>query len=63
MLLTEAWPAFVSVIMRRDISNIRPRHAISMAHVVRLDDPSVDQLVVSLTRDGLSPPGHAVYAK
>jgi hypothetical protein len=34
-----------------------------MAHVVRLDDPSVDQLVVSLTRDVLSPPGHAVYAK
>jgi transcriptional regulator with XRE-family HTH domain len=53
MLLTEAGPAFVSVIMRRDIANIRPRDAISMAHVIRLDDPSVDQLVVSLTRDGL----------
>lgn len=52
MLLTEAGPAFVSVIMRRDTANIRPRHAISMAHVVRLDDPGVDQLVVSLTRLG-----------
>ncbi|MBZ9975887.1 helix-turn-helix transcriptional regulator [Mesorhizobium sp. B2-3-14] len=53
MLLTEAGPAFVSVIMRQDRSNIRPRHAIRMAHVVRLDDPSLDQLVVSLARDGL----------
>jgi transcriptional regulator with XRE-family HTH domain len=53
MLLTEAGPAFVSVIMRRDIANIHPRDAISMAHVITLDDPSIDQLVVSLTRDGL----------
>lgn len=53
MLLTEAGPAFVSVIMRQDMSNIPPRHAIRMAHVVRLDDPGVDQLVVSLARDGL----------
>ncbi|MER9331051.1 helix-turn-helix transcriptional regulator [Mesorhizobium sp. M0152] len=51
MLLTEAGPAFVSVIMRQDMANIRPRHAIRMAHVVKLDDPSVDQLVVSLARD------------
>ncbi|MBB6409445.1 hypothetical protein [Mesorhizobium sangaii] len=43
----------MSVIMRRDTANIRPRHAVSMAHVVGLDDSSVDQLVVSLTRDGL----------
>ncbi|QPC90233.1 helix-turn-helix domain-containing protein [Mesorhizobium sp. INR15] len=53
MLLTESGPAFVSVIMRQDVANISPRHAIRMAHVIRLDDPSVDQLVVSLTRDGL----------
>ncbi|MER8448003.1 helix-turn-helix transcriptional regulator [Mesorhizobium sp. M1066] len=53
MLLTEAGPAFVSVIMRRDITNIHARDAISMAHVINLDDPGVDQLVVSLTRDGL----------
>ncbi|ESY94190.1 MULTISPECIES: hypothetical protein [unclassified Mesorhizobium] len=54
MLLTEAAPAFVSVIMRQDRSNIRPRHAIRMAHAVRLDDPSLDQLVVGLARDGLA---------
>ncbi|MER9290094.1 helix-turn-helix transcriptional regulator [Mesorhizobium sp. M0518] len=53
MLLTESGPAFVSVIMRRDIANIHPRDAISMAHVISLDDPGIDQLVVSLTRDGL----------
>ncbi|TIM93289.1 MAG: XRE family transcriptional regulator, partial [Mesorhizobium sp.] len=34
-------------------ANIHPRDAISMAHVINLDDPGVDQLVVSLTRDGL----------
>jgi transcriptional regulator with XRE-family HTH domain len=51
MLLTESGPAFVSVIMRQEVSNISPRHAIRMAHVVSLDDPDVDQLVVSLTRD------------
>jgi hypothetical protein len=54
MLLTEAGPAFVSVIMRQDMSGIRPRHAIRMAHVVRLDDPGIDQLVASLARDGLA---------
>ncbi|MER9951553.1 helix-turn-helix transcriptional regulator [Mesorhizobium sp. M0047] len=53
MLLTEAGPAFVSVIMRRDTANIRSRDAIRMAHVIRLDDPGVDQLVVSLTQDGM----------
>lgn len=52
MLLTEAGPAFVSVIMRQDVS-IGPRQAIRMAHVVKLDDPSLDHLVVSLARDGL----------
>ncbi|TPK60998.1 helix-turn-helix transcriptional regulator [Mesorhizobium sp. B2-4-19] len=60
MLLTEAGPAFVSVIMRQDMSGIRPRHAIRMAHVVGLDDPGIDQLVVSLARDGLGwPIGYA----
>lgn len=52
MLLTETGPAFVSVIMRQDMSGIRPRHAIRMAHVVKLDDPGIDPLVVSLARDG-----------
>lgn len=54
MLLTETGPAFVSVIMRQDVSNISPRKAIRMAHVISLDDPSVDQLVVSVTRDGIA---------
>ncbi|WP_421915681.1 XRE family transcriptional regulator [Mesorhizobium sp.] len=53
MLLTESGPAFVSVIMRQEVANIGAREAIRMAHVVRLDDPGVDQLVVSLTRDGV----------
>ncbi len=52
MLLTESGPAFASVIMRQEVANISPRQAIRMAHVIRLDDPDVDQLVVSLTRDG-----------
>ncbi|MER8695054.1 helix-turn-helix transcriptional regulator [Mesorhizobium opportunistum] len=51
MLLTEAGPAFVSVIMRQDLSGIPARHAIRMAHVVGFDDPAIDQLVVSLARD------------
>ena len=53
MLLTETGPAFVSVIMRQDTGSIPPRQAIKMAHVIRLDDPGVDPLVVSLARDGL----------
>ncbi|MFD2052509.1 hypothetical protein ACFSQT_05155 [Mesorhizobium calcicola] len=63
MLLREAGPAFVSVVIRHDIANIRPRDAISMAYVVRLDDPSVDQLVVSLTRGWASLSAAAAYAK
>lgn len=54
MLLIESEPASVSVIMRQEVA-ISSRQAIRMAHVVRLDDPSVDQLVVSLTRDGVCP--------
>ena len=51
MVLTGAGPAFVSVIMRQHVTRIRPRDAIRMAHVVSLDDPSLDQLVASLTRE------------
>ena len=51
MVLTGSGPAFVSVIMRQHVTRIRPRDAIRMAHVVSLDDPGVDQLVVSLTRE------------
>jgi transcriptional regulator with XRE-family HTH domain len=53
MLLTESGPAFVSVIMRQEVAHISPRQAIRMAHVIRLDDAGVDQLVVSLIRDGI----------
>lgn len=51
MVLTGSGPAFVAVIMRQHVTRIRPRDAIRMAHVVSLDDPGVDQLVVSLTRE------------
>jgi hypothetical protein len=54
MLLTGSGPAFVSVIMRLHVTRIRPREAIPMAHVVSLDDPGLDQLAVSLAREGQS---------
>ena len=51
IVLTGSGPAFVSAIMRQDVTRIGIRQAMQMAHVVRLDDPGVDQLVVSLARE------------
>ncbi|RUX91434.1 MULTISPECIES: helix-turn-helix transcriptional regulator [unclassified Mesorhizobium] len=50
-VLTGSGPACVSVIMRQDVTRISMRRALQMAHVVSLDDPGVDQLVVSLARE------------
>ncbi|MBN9216498.1 MAG: helix-turn-helix transcriptional regulator [Mesorhizobium sp.] len=52
MVLTGSGPAFVSAIMRQHVTWISRRQAMRMAHIVRLDDPAVDQLVVSLMREG-----------
>ena len=43
IVLTGSGPAFVSAIMRQDVTTIGIRQAMQMAHVVRLDDPGVDQ--------------------
>ena len=51
IVLTGSGPAFVSVIMRQDVTRISLRRAMQMAHVVSLDDPGVDLLVVSLARE------------
>lgn len=51
IVLTGSGPAFVSVIMRRDVTRISPRQAMRMAHTVSLDDPGVDPLVSSLARE------------
>lgn len=51
IVLTGSGPAFVSVIMRRDVARISLRQAMRMAHVVGLDDPGVDPLVASLARE------------
>lgn len=51
IVLTGSGPAFVSVIMRQDVARISMRRALQMAHIVSLDDPSVDRLVVSLPRE------------
>lgn len=51
IVLTGSGPASVSVIMRQDVARISMRRALQMAHIVSLDDPSVDQLVVSLARE------------
>jgi transcriptional regulator with XRE-family HTH domain len=50
-ILTGSGPACVSVIMRQDVTRISMRRAMQMAHIVRLDDPGVDQLVASLARE------------
>jgi transcriptional regulator with XRE-family HTH domain len=51
IVLARSGPAVVSVIMRQDVTRISMRRALRMAHVVRLDDPGVDRLVVSLARE------------
>ena len=51
IVLTGSGPAFVSAIMRQDVTRMSMRRAMQMAHIVRLDDPGVDQLVVSLARE------------
>lgn len=50
-VLAGSGPACVSVIMRQDVTRISTRQAVQMSRVVRLDDPHVDQLVVSLVRE------------
>ena len=50
-VLTGSGPACVSAIMRQDVTRISKRRAMQMAHIVRLDDPSVDRLVVSLAHE------------
>lgn len=52
MVLTGSGPAFVTAIMRQEVTRISKRRAMEMAHIVSLDDPSLDQLVVSLIREG-----------
>jgi hypothetical protein len=51
IVLTGSGPAFVSAIMRQDVTRMSMRRAMQMAYIVRLDDPGVDQLVVSLARE------------
>ncbi|MFB9980001.1 helix-turn-helix domain-containing protein [Mesorhizobium kowhaii] len=51
IVLAGPGPAFVSVIMRQDVTRISLRQAMRMAHIVRLDDPGVDNLVASLARE------------
>ncbi|MER9303076.1 helix-turn-helix transcriptional regulator [Mesorhizobium sp. M0293] len=51
IVLAGSGPAFVSVIMRQDVTSISMRRAMQMAHIVSLDDPGVDRLVVSLARE------------
>lgn len=50
-VLTGSGPACVSVIMRQDVTRISMRRALQMAHIVRLDEPNVDQLVASFARE------------
>ncbi|WP_027059855.1 helix-turn-helix domain-containing protein [Mesorhizobium loti] len=52
IVLTGSGPAFVSVIMRQEVTRIGKKRAMEMAHIVSLDDPGLDQLVVSLIREG-----------
>lgn len=52
MVLTGSGPAFVTAIMRQEVTRIGKRRAMEMAHVASLDDPTLDQLVVSLIREG-----------
>jgi len=51
-VLTGSGPAFVSVIMRQDVTRTSTRQAMRMSHPIRLDDRDVDPLVVSLAREG-----------
>ncbi|RWC54584.1 helix-turn-helix transcriptional regulator [Mesorhizobium sp.] len=51
IVLTGSGPALVSVIMRQDFTRIGMKRAMQMAHIVKLDDTSVDRLVVSLARE------------
>ncbi|MER9296701.1 helix-turn-helix transcriptional regulator [Mesorhizobium sp. M0621] len=51
IVLAGSGPAFVSVIMRQDVTGISMRRAMQIAHIVSLDDPGVDRLVVSLARE------------
>ncbi|MCA0045853.1 helix-turn-helix domain-containing protein [Mesorhizobium sp. B283B1A] len=50
-ILTAAGPVCVPVIMRQQVGRISLRQALQMSRVVSLDDPGVDQLVVSLVRE------------
>ncbi|AEH87615.1 MULTISPECIES: helix-turn-helix domain-containing protein [Mesorhizobium] len=50
-ILTAAGPVCVPVIMRQQVGRISLRQALQMSRMVSLDDPGVDQLVVSLVRE------------
>ncbi|QPC95155.1 helix-turn-helix transcriptional regulator [Mesorhizobium sp. INR15] len=51
MVLTGSGPAFVSVIMRQQVTRMSTKQAMRLVRVVRIDDPGVDKLVVSLARE------------
>ncbi|QKD02693.1 helix-turn-helix domain-containing protein [Mesorhizobium loti] len=54
IVLTGSGPAFVTAIMRQEVTRIGKRRAMQMAHIVSFDDPGLDQLVVSLIREGVA---------
>jgi len=55
-VLTGSGPACVSVIMRQEVGRISLRQVLGMCRPVSLDDPLLDQIVVSLVREGQAIP-------